>query len=316
MLNTDKMYIVDSHCDSIAYVDKGSFPLVNPHNYSQKCNQLQFIAMFCMARDGNLEDAYKRAVRYIGHFAISMQKEAEKVVQVRTYEDIERAFADNKHAALLAVEGGSAIKGSKDVLRDFYHAGVRVFGLAWLSNELAKSNRIAPDEEDTGLTALGREIVAKGNDLGMIFDVSHLSDKSFWDLAEISKKPLIASHSNFRSLCPHSRNLTDDMARYIVEHDGMIGLNMYPDFIDEQICNQTVDRYFDHLDYCIDKFGSDNIGFGGDVDGTSGEYPSPITEERSIHDQFIEAMSARGYSDDIIEKFTSRNYLNFLKKYL
>ena len=310
------MYIVDSHCDSIQLVDKGKFPLVNPHNFSNKCCQLQLVAMFCMARDGNLEEAYKRAVRYIGHFSIAMQKESDKVIQVRTYHDIERAFAEKKHAALLTVEGGSAIKGSKEVLRDFYYAGVRVFGLAWLSNELAKSNRIADDEEDTGLTELGREIVAEGNDLGMIFDVSHLSDKSFWVLAEISKKPLIASHSNFRSLCPHSRNLTDDMASFIVEHDGMIGLNMYPDFIDENEDNQTVDRFFDHLDYCIDKFGSDNIGFGGDVDGTSGMYPSPITEDYSIHDQFVEAMIKRGYSDDMIDKFTSTNYLNFLRKYL
>ena len=297
------MYVVDSHCDSIQLVDSGKFPLVNPHNFSSRHNQLQFVAMFCMARDGDLNEAYKRAVRYIGHFAISMQKESDKILQVRTYEDIERAFAENKHAALLAIEGGSAIKGSKDILRDFYHAGVRVFGLAWLSNELAKSNRISDGEEDTGLTDLGREIVSEGNELGMIFDVSHLSDKSFWDLAEIAKKPLIASHSNFRTLCPHTRNLTDDMARFIVEHDGMIGLNMYPDFIDEASERQTVDRYFDHLDYCIDKFGSDNIGFGGDVDGTSGEYPTPITEVTSIHDQFIDVMYKRGYSTEIIEKF-------------
>lgn len=310
------MYVVDSHCDSIQLVDSGKFPLVNPHNFSSRHNQLQFVAMFCMARDGDLNEAYKRAVRYIGHFAISMQKESDKILQVRTYEDIERAFAENKHAALLAIEGGSAIKGSKDILRDFYHAGVRVFGLAWLSNELAKSNRISDGEEDTGLTDLGREIVSEGNELGMIFDVSHLSDKSFWDLAEIAKKPLIASHSNFRTLCPHTRNLTDDMARFIVEHDGMIGLNMYPDFINEASERQTVDRYFDHLDYCIDKFGSDNIGFGGDVDGTSGEYPTPITEVTSIHDQFIDVMYKRGYSTEIIEKFVYKNYLNFLKKYL
>jgi membrane dipeptidase len=310
------MYIVDSHCDSIQLVDSGKFSLVNPHNFSNTYKQLQFVAMFCMARDGKLDEAYKKAVRYIGHFFISMQKEAGEVVQVRNFKDIELAFAENKHAALLAIEGGSAIKGSKEVLRDFYHAGVRVFGLAWLSNELAKSNRISDNEEDTGLTDLGKEIVAEGNDLGMIFDVSHLSDKSFWDLAEISKKPLIASHSNFRSLCPHSRNLTDDMARFIVENDGMIGLNMYPEFIDENRDRQTVDRFFDHLDYCIDRFGSDNIGFGGDVDGTSGMYPAPITEERSIHDQFVEAMILRGYSDDIIEKFTYKNYLSFLKKYL
>ena len=106
------------------------------------------------------------------------------------------------------------------------------------------------------------------------------------------------------------------MAKHIVENDGMIGLNMYPDFVDFNEDNQTVDRFFDHLDYCIDNFGSDNIGFGGDIDGTDGMYPKPITEERSIHDQFIEAMMHRGYTDNIIEKFVGGNYINFLKKYL
>ena len=91
---------------------------------------------------------------------------------------------------------------------------------------------------------------------------------------------------------------------------------LYGGRIDESKSKQTADRYFDHLDYCIDKFGSDNIGFGGDIDGTSGMYPSPITEERSIHDQFIELMIQRGYSDTIIEKFVGGNYLNFLRKYL
>lgn len=310
------MFIVDSHCDSIALVDSGKYPLVNPHNFSDKYNQLQFVAMFCMAKDGDLEGAYKKTVRYVGHFSIAMQKERDKIIQVRTYEDVMQAERENKHAALLAIEGGSGIKGSSLALRDFYEVGVRVFGLAWLTNELAKSNRLAEGEKDTGLTELGRQIVEEGNSLGIIFDVSHLSDQSFWDVIKLSKKPVIATHSNFRSLCPHSRNLTDDMARAIVESDGMIGLNMYPEFIDVERDKQTVERFFDHLDYCIDRFGADNIGFGGDIDGTSGMYPHPITEERSIHDQFIEAMYLRGYSSEIIEKFAGGNYLNYLKKYL
>jgi membrane dipeptidase len=272
--------------------------------------------MFCANHTDDSEAAYKRTVRYIGQFFIAMEKERDRVVHVKSYDDIELAFSENKHAALLAIEGGSGIKGSTEILKDFYGVGVRIFGLAWLTNELAKSNRISSGEIDTGLTDLGREVVEAGNDLGIIFDVSHLSDQSFWDISRISKKPLIASHSNFRSLCSHSRNLTDEMARNIVENDGIIGLNLYPDFIDDDPACATADRYFDHLDYCIDKFGSDNIGLGGDVDGTSGEYPISITEESSIHDQLIDVMIRRGYSSDLIEKFCGLNYMRFLKKYL
>ena len=203
------MFVVDSHCDSIAFVDKKGAPLVNTHNFSAKHNQLQFVAMFCSSKEVGCEDAYQKTLRYIKSFENALDNESDRILRVKTYSDIENAFSQNKHAALLAVEGGSGIKGSVAVLKDFYDAGVRVFGLAWLSNELAKSNRVSEGEADTGLTDLGREIVSAGNSLGLIFDVSHLSDKSFWDLMEISKKPVIASHSNFRTLCSHSRNLTD-----------------------------------------------------------------------------------------------------------
>lgn len=310
------MIVVDSHCDSIQLVDRGKAPLVNPHNFSTRYKQLQFVAMFCAADPENPNAAYHKTVRYIGQYLIALEKEKDCIVGVSSYADIERAFAENKHASLLAIEGGSGIKGSTQILSDFYAIGVRVFGLAWLTNELAKSNRLAPDEEDTGLTELGREVVAKGNELGLLFDVSHLSDQSFYDVLSLSKKPILATHSNFRTLCAHSRNLTDDMARRLVESDGMIGLNLYPPFIDSVAECATVDRYFDHLDYCIDRFGSDNIGFGGDIDGTSGEYPVSVTEDSSIHDQLIDVMYCRGYSTEIIEKFCYRNYLNFLKKYL
>lgn len=310
------LFVVDSHCDSIQKVDKGKHGIVNPYNYSRRVPQLQFVALFCCWPGENAEDSYKRAVRYFGHFKIEMETEADRVVQVRTYDDIERAFAAGKHAALLTMEGGTGLKGSPKILGDFYAAGVRVCGLAWAHNDLAKSNRIKEDEEDTGLSDIGRAIVEVGNRLGMIFDVSHLSDKSFWDLAAIAKKPIIASHSNFRSVCGHSRNLTDDMAREIARQDGMIGLNLCTGFVHPEREQQTVENYFAHLDYCLGLIGEDHIGFGGDVDGVDGVYPAPLTTADSIHDQLIEFMLRHNYSEDLVRKVAGGNYLNFLKKYL
>jgi membrane dipeptidase len=310
------MYIVDSHCDSIQQVDNGRHPLVNPYNFSKEHLQLQMVAIFCSWPGESQEDCYRRAVRYIGHFCIAMQSE-KQIMQVKTYTDIEESFRLDRHAALLTVEGGTGIKGSKKIFNDFYNIGVRIFGFAWLSNDLAKCNRVIKDgEEDTGLSKIGREIVEEGNRLGMIFDVSHLSDKSFWDVAEVSAKPLVATHSNFRTLCGHSRNLTDDMARQIIAGDGMIGLNLCTSFIHDEPEKQTVEYYFKHLDYCLEKFGEDHIGFGGDIDGLSGKYPAPLKTDRSIHDQLLEFMGLHNYSDALIEKVAGGNYLNFLKKYL
>lgn len=315
---TTDMFVVDSHCDSIQTVDNRKYGVVNPYNFSKKYKQLQFVALFCGWPKENADQSYKRAMRYIGEFTIAMQKEKDSIVQVRTYSDIENALNSGKHAALLSVEGGGmGIKGDISIFDDFYTAGVRVFGIAWKSNDLAKSNRVFDDgEEDTGLSELGRAVVEEGNRLGMIFDVSHLSDKSFWDLAEISKKPIIASHSNFRTLCGHSRNLTDDMAREIARQDGMIGLNLCTSFVDENPEKRTVARLFEHLDYCLGLIGEDHIGFGGDIDGVDGIYPSPLTTEDSIHDQLIEFMERHNYPETLIEKVAYKNYLAFLKKYL
>ena len=315
MEKIENMFVIDGHCDSIQKVDEGQFGIVNPYNYSRKYPQLQFVAMFCGRPKEDSEQSYNRALRYIAQFKIHMETEKDRVVQCRTYEDIERAFAAGKHGAMLTVEGATGLKGSVSVLDDFYAAGVRVMGLAWLSNDLAKSNRIAEGEEDTGLTDTGREIVEEGNRLGMIFDVSHLSDKSFWDLAEISKKPIVATHSNLRSLASHTRNLTEDMAVKIAESDGMIGLNLCTSFIDDNKENRTVARLFEHLDRFIELTGEDHIGFGGDVDGI-GAYPAPLTKDDSIHDQLIEFMLSHNYSEALVRKVAGENWMNFLRKYL
>ncbi len=310
------MFIVDSHCDSIARVADGTYGVVNPYNFSNRYPQLQFTALFTSWEGMSGVDSYRRTVEYIGHFAIAMEKERDRVSWVRSYADIERAFCEGKHAALLTLESGTGLMGSTQILKDFYAAGVRVMGLTWLTNDLAKSNRLEDGEEDTGLTDLGREIVREGNRLGMIFDVSHASDRTFWDLSELSEKPIIATHSNFRTICHHTRNLTDDMAREIIRRDGMIGLNLCRKFIADEREARTAEKLFRHLDHVMSLGGEDHIGFGCDIDGIGGDYPPPLVTERSIHDQLIEMMLRHNYPEALVEKAAGGNCLAFLKKYL
>ncbi len=310
------MIIVDSHCDSIARVADGTYGMVNPYNFSTRCPQLQFAALFTAWEGVSPEEAYRRAAEYIGHFCIAMEKERGRVSWVRSYGDIERAFAEGKHAALLTLESGTALMGKPQILRDFYAAGVRVMGLTWLTNDLAKSNRLEVGEADTGLTDTGRAIVREGNRLGMIFDVSHASDQTFWNLAELSEKPIMATHSNFRSLCSHTRNLTDEMAREIIRQDGMIGLNLCRKFIHDEREAQTAENLFRHLDHVVSLGGEDHIGFGCDIDGIGGDYPPPLVTERSIHDQLIEIMLRHNYPETLVLKVAGENTLAFLKKYL
>ena len=307
------MFVIDSHCDSIQKAEPVVNPLNHGYNFSNKYPHLQFVAMFCGWPKEDSKACYIRATRYLGQYQLALA--TEDLAPVTKFADLEKAFAEGRNATLLSVEGATGYKGSVDIFRAFYQAGVRVTGLYWLSNDLAMSNRVESPEEDTGLTDAGRAIVEEGNKLGMIFDVSHMSDKSFWDVAALSKKPIVASHSNFRSLASHSRNLTDDMAKEIIRQGGMIGLNLCTAFVDDHGENQTVERLFDHLDHCIELGGIDCIGFGGDIDGIDG-LPAPLNFETSIHDQIIDAMKVRGYSDELIEKVAWKNWYNYLKKNL
>lgn len=312
------MYIVDSHCDSLAFiVNARSDRLINPYNFSSKYPQLQFAAAFCARAEEDENASYIRAKKFINAFNTAIETERDILIPVRSFSDIEKAVKEKKHAALFTAEGaGKAILSNRGLVREFYDAGARVIGIAWESNALAKSNRISDGEYDSGLSDLGREVCREIDSLGMILDVSHLSDRSFYDTAELASKPIIASHSNFRSVCPHSRNLTDDMARLIFERDGMIGLNFYPPFISDKAEKQTLDGLLLHLEHGLSLGGEDHIGFGGDIDGTSGRYPYPLSESSSMHDMIIEAMLKKNYSESLVRKIAGENYINFLRKYL
>ena len=287
------MYIIDLHCDSIGVAP----PLVKNYNFSQNHPQLQVVALYDTTGENTLS--------YINTFKECAKNE--NLCIVKEYGDIKL----NRHCAILSIEGGTVLETHS--LKSLYDEGVRILGLAWLSNALAKSNRLSDGEIDTGISDFGKKIINEGNDLGVIFDVSHLSDNSFWDMAELSKKPIIATHSNFRAVCPHSRNLTDDMAREIIRQGGVIGLNLYPVFVGE---NATADTLFEHIDHCMSLGGKDCLGFGFDIDGTDGMYISPVCEKESIHDKVIDLMLRHGYSDELVKKIACKNLLEYLKKYL
>ena len=311
------MFVVDSHCDSLDIIEGGgACNLISPYNYSNKYGHLQFTALFCGKVYEDNRQSYERTRSYVKTFHSTVKAYGDKMIWVKNAQDLNRAVALGAHASLLSVEGGKGVMDDPKVLAELYDDGVRVYGFVWDHNSLAKSNRIREGEIDTGLSESGRAIAEEGNRLGMIFDVSHMSDKSFYDLFEISKKPLIASHSNFRAVCNHSRNLTDDMARRIFESDGMVGLNFYPPFINSDLENKRVEGLFAHINHALSLGGENHIGFGGDIDGVRGNYPTPLTEESSMHDLVIEIMLKNNYPESLVRKIAGENYINFLRKYL
>jgi membrane dipeptidase len=149
-----------------------------------------------------------------------------------TADDVLRARAAGQFAALIGIEGGHSIEGSLELLEDFYGRGVRYMTLTWSnSNEWADSS--GDVARHGGLTELGKEVVRAMNRLGMVVDVSHVSDATFWDVLKVADQPVIASHSSARALTAAPRNLTDEMMRAVADSGGVVGINFFPAFIDE-----------------------------------------------------------------------------------
>ena len=173
----------------------------------------------------------RRALALIDATLQQVKRRPEELQLCVTPDDILQAHAASRFGVLLGLEGGHAIEGSLDQLREFYRLGVRYMTLTWNNNnEWADASNDA--ERHGGLTDFGREVIREMNRLGMMVDVSHASDKTFQDVLEISTAPVIASHSNARALTQARRNMTDEQLRALAEHGGVAMVNFFPAFVD------------------------------------------------------------------------------------
>ena len=200
---------------------------------------------------------------------------------------------------------------SDEELRILKAGGLSVFGMAWDKNELASS---AFDDIDDGLTDMGRLMVDRLTEQSIIIDLSHLSDKSFYEVMELSPMPMLATHSNFREVADSPRNLTRGMAEKIAARGGVIGINLYPPFLSGSDV-ATKDDILRQIDYGLSLLGENAIGFGFDIDGVDGKYPEGITTDSSIHEQVIDLLLSH-YSHSVVERISGLNVVDFLKNNL
>jgi membrane dipeptidase len=180
-----------------------------------------------------------------------------------TAADIRRAHEQGKIAALLGIEGGHAIEDSPRLLRDFYDLGVRYMTLTHSNSNHWADSSGDTNKPNTGLAPLGKEIVAEMNRIGMIVDISHVSDKTFWDALEVSKAPIFASHSSCRSISPVPRNMTDEMIAALGKKHGVVQINFSCDFLNPEVfaANRTVREKTQALrDELIRKYATDPNG--------------------------------------------------------
>lgn len=249
-------------------------------------------------------------------FHAECDKNRDAIVPVVTYDDIIRANRAGRVAALLSIEGADVIEGSLATLRMLYRLGVRMVGLVH-----SLRNLLADGVEDSrtkgGLSELGARVVEELVRLGVVIDVSHLSDSGFWDLIDLVKGPIVASHSNCRALCNHPRNLTDDQIRALAERGGVIGMNFAPFFLvpDEKLRTgriANVEDLVDHVDHILNLVGPNHIGLGSDFDGIPS---APVgLEDVSKMPNITKALVRRGYSEKDLKRILGENHLRVFKK--
>lgn len=227
---------------------------------------------------------------------------------------------DNKEKGIFSVfvgmENGSPIGESLSLLRTFYRLGTRYLTLTH-NGDNAIADSAAQGNIWGGLSPFGREVVKEMNRLGMMVDLSHASDATFYDCIKYSKAPVVATHSCCRALCSHRRNLTDDMLRALADVDGYVGINFYPYFLSDSYKGEGsplpgVKEIVDHIDHAVEICGISHVGIGSDYDGI--EVTPAGMEDVSKMPLVFEEMRRRGYSQEQIELVSGANLLCVLER--
>ena len=246
---------------------------------------------------------------------LAYKQEADDFGVVHTFEELERNIATDKLSGILTVEDGGVLNGRMERLEQLYERGIRLMTLTWnYQNCIGNPNSRDEQIMKKGLTTFGKEVVERMNELGMLVDVSHLSDGGFWDCVQVSRKPIVASHSNARSLCPHPRNMTDEMLRALGENGGVAGVNFYSVFLCGEGRRATVDDIVHHIRHMIHCAGEDAVAMGTDFDGfEDAELPEGIRGVQDV-EHLWDGMRKAGVTSRQIEKIACDNILRVLRE--
>lgn len=315
------MFICDCHCDTLTELyNKNASLYENEQHFDIKRQialggGLQFCAIYVPTEVFRYQGGLRYTLCLLDKYNQEIKKLHENgidVLQVRTAEDAGNVLK-HKAATLLAIEEGGAIDGSLEALRCLYELGVRAMTLTW-SNRNDIADGINEEATGSGLTLFGKQVVAEMNRLGMLVDVSHISTAGFWSVIETSTKPIIATHSNAKSLCSHPRNLNDEQIKALAQNGGLAGITFAGQFLEEDWRNACIESVYKHIDYMLNLIGNDDhIGFGSDFDGIS--HPPYNIKGVQDYKPLIEYLS-KYYSDETINKITHQNVINLLQKVL
>ena len=322
------MKVVDMHCDTIGALyeaeQRGEPVSLLENGLHLDLKKMEkgdyFLQNFALFVDlGHTDEPFKTCVSMADLFYREMEKNRDRIAPVTTWKEMEENWRQGKMSALLTLEEGEVCEGNPAFLRTLYRLGARMMTLTWnYENSLAWPGKGGGvPETERGLKQRGFEILEEMESLGMIVDVSHLSDAGILDVLKAAKKPFVASHSDARSLASHSRNLTDEMIRGIAEKGGVIGINYCCSFLEDIPEGQKpvgrIARIIDHMKHIRQVGGIGCLGLGSDYDGITGELELPTA---AALPRLAEAMEEAGFTASEVEDVFYRNVLGLYRELL
>lgn len=314
-----EMSIIDLHCDTIYHLVDNEDMSLRKNNLAIDIEKLkaagslaQFFALFIDLGEHN--KPFNRAMDMLNRFYEEINKNSHDIKIAKSYDDIIKNEMDGKVSAFLTLEEGEAFEGSIDKLRNFYDLGVRLVTLTWNYENSIGYPHFKKEFRDRGLKGFGIEAIEEMNKLGIIIDVSHLSDGGFFDVANYSSKPFVASHSNSRTMCNHSRNLTDEMIKILSDKGGTMGINFEKSFLIEDGSVSSVEDMIRHIKHIYNVGGADVISIGSDFDGIN---PSNLEISNMAEmNKLASALEIHGFKSADIDKILYKNALRVIKDVL
>ena len=310
--------VIDGHCDTILEIanKKINFGKRNTKGHldiprlQEGGVNVQVFAIF-------IEDIYKpdralkRTLQLYDIFYQELMNNQNHISLITHCYQIEKAKKAGKIGVILAIEGGEAMEGDLGILRVLHKLGIRLITLTWNQrNQIADG--VGEARTNSGLTEFGVKVVEEMNKLGILIDISHLSETGFWDVIKHSKNAIVASHSNCFSLCPFRRNLKDDQIKALSDKGGVIGVTYVPDFLTQDKRKADIEDVLNHIDYLIKIGGINCVGLGSDFDGTRA-LPINLDGADKIPN-ITSGLIRRGYKENEILKILGGNFLRVFKE--
>ncbi len=303
--------IIDAHCDTASeLLDrnenlKDNTCMINKAYMDEYESYVQVFAAYVSKKVKNPMD---RAIKILEKAKNEIRKN--DIDLILCCEDLERTLKEKRCGAILSIEDARALCGKIMPLYFFYNFGVRMITLAWNDdNEVTDG---ADSIKQTGLTNFGRDVVKEMNRLNMIIDVSHISERGFWDVLETTNAPVIASHSNCYRECHHARNLKYEQIKSLIDTGGMMCINIYPPFLENEPDRADVKSIIRHIEYALSLGAENNLGLGSDFDGIDAT-PKGLNNLKDYQKLFKE-FEKMNYSQELIDKITHQNFIKFMKR--